>query len=73
MMTREEHLRWSKERAIKYIEGGVFMEAIESMVADLRQHPELKDHLSIELGITQLMAGMLHNPTDMRRFINSFN
>jgi hypothetical protein len=39
-MTRAEHVRWCKARALECLERDGMKEAIASMVSDLRKHPE---------------------------------
>jgi hypothetical protein len=75
-MTRDEHLAWSKARALKYLEPGPFfnpIEAITSMCSDLTKHDELKNHIGINLAMGLLMIGDLHTEREARRFIEGFN
>ena len=71
--TRKEHLDWCKRRALEYVDNGDVQQAFTSMASDLRKHPETVDHAGIELGMMQLMAGMLSTPQEMQRFIEGFN
>ena len=73
MMTRAEHLAWSKERALEYVDAGDLVQAAASMGSDLHKHPELEDHPGLELMMLQLMGGMLNTPADMRHYIEGFN
>lgn len=72
-MTREEHLAWCKERALKYAAIGENAQAFASMASDLSKHPETAGHSAIELGMLMLMGGFLDRPDEMRRFIEGFN
>lgn len=70
---RSEHLDWCKKRALEYVAVGNLSEAYSSMVSDLQQHSETADHVGIELGMLQMMGGMLKSDHDMRNYINGFN
>jgi hypothetical protein len=72
-MTRTEHLEWAKKRAIEYVEQNDLMQAFDSIVSDLRKHPELQEHVGIELGIADRTCGFLNTPRAMRDFIKGFN
>ena len=69
-MDRAEHLHWAKKRALEYLDIGDEAQAYQSLVSDLRDHPELKTHVGIELGFMLMFSG---NMKDMRKFINGFN
>jgi hypothetical protein len=71
--SRSDHLAWCKERALTYCELGDVNQAFASMTSDLGKHPETAGHLGIELGMMQLMGGMLSSPEQMRHFIEGFN
>jgi hypothetical protein len=43
------------------------------MTSDLGKHPETEGHIGIQLGMMQLMGGMLSRPAQMRHFIEGFN
>ena len=72
-MTREEHLAWSKKRALEYVDNNDIQQAYSSMASDLQKHEGTAGHIGIELGMLQMMGGMLKTPCDMRIFINGFN
>jgi len=71
-MTRDEHLAWSKQRALEYLDAGDLREAFTSMGSDLSKHPELRD-----IGFKMFPLGMLyvtqHNARELRRWIEGFN
>ena len=71
--TREEHLQWCKTRALEYVDVGDVQQAFASMASDLGKHSETAGHPGIELGMMQMITGMLSTPGDMRRFIEGFN
>jgi hypothetical protein len=72
-MTRDEHLAWSKERALEYLNRGDLTNAFASMTSDLGKHPELANHSGLMMGAMLLVNGHLSNPEDMRRWIVGFN
>lgn len=73
MKTREEHLKWCKERALEYVERGDMTNAMASMASDLKKHDETANHAGITMGMMMLMGGHLSIPHDMRKFIDGFN
>lgn len=77
-MSRDEHLHWAKERALKYLDAGDCTSALASMMSDLGKHPELADLVSPSkpVGQTLGMAGILaasQGATQLRRWIEGFN
>ena len=72
-MTRAEHLKWCKDRALKYVDLGDTSQAYASMVSDMRKHTETENHIGIELGMMMLMSGHLSTQEEMRKFILGFN
>lgn len=71
-MNRNEYLKWAKERAIKIAneQGGI--EAWSSLVSDLTNHDELKDHVGIGLGLGVLMMSNFEK-NETIKFIEGFN
>jgi len=39
-MTRQEHLKWAKERALEYVDVGDLANAVASMTSDIQKHDE---------------------------------
>jgi len=72
-MNRSEHLEWCKKRALAYVDSGDVSDAFASMGSDLQKHEGTAEHIGIELGMMQIMGGMLKTQNDMRNFINGFN
>jgi hypothetical protein len=71
---RSQHLAWCKKRALEYIDKeDDVTNAFASMMSDLGKHPETAGHIGIQLGMLQMMGGMLKTPHEMRRFIEGFN
>lgn len=71
--TRAEHLAWSKERALAYVDRGDMNGAFTSMASDLSHHPETDGHDGLQLGMMLLMTGHLSTASKMREFIEGFN
>lgn len=71
-MTREEHLKWCKERALAYVNISP-MEAFTSMASDLDKHDETKDHAGVKLGLMLMMSGRLNERDEVIKFIEGFN
>jgi hypothetical protein len=72
-MTRTEHMQWAKDRALKYVEAGNLIEAYSSIASDLQKHPDTANHSGIQIGMIQMITGMLGTPDKMRAFIMGFN
>jgi TorA maturation chaperone TorD len=72
-VTRAEHLRWAKDRALEYADMGDVSQAMASLGSDLNKHPETKDHGGMELMMMMAMAGQLDQPGELRKFIEGFN
>jgi hypothetical protein len=72
-MDRAEHLAWSKRRALAYVDAGDTTNAINSMLSDLRKHPDLRDHAAIGLTVMMMMSGLLSNSDEVRKHIEGFN
>ena len=69
-MTREEHLAWCKKRALEYLPGNP-VEAMTSMMSDMKKHPELKSHAG--LMIAPMFYGAHNDPAAVRKWIEGFN
>lgn len=72
-MTRAEHLRWAKDRALEYADLGDMTNAVASMCSDLRKHPDLENHAGAQLLVMMAAAGHLNSPAALRREIEGFN
>lgn len=72
-MNREEHLKWCKERALRYVDAGDIPQAVASMTSDLGKHPETANHAGMMLGMMMLMSGQLNTQEQARKFIEGFN
>ena len=72
METRDEHLAWCKQRALAYADAGNISDAVASMGSDLEKHPETAGHAGTKLGIGLLIAGLMTDREECRRWINGF-
>lgn len=69
-MTRTEHMRWAKGRALEYVKQNDLQNAVASMMSDLNKHSETRD-----LGGSMGMVGMMEvqrGPDAVRRWIEGF-
>ena len=73
MLNRDEHLRWSKKRAIAYANRGDLFHALTSIEFDLKKHPETANHSSIDFGLRLYINGGLRTIQEMRRFIEDLH
>jgi hypothetical protein len=70
--TRAEHVEWAKRRALEYVDLGLLDDAWASLVSDLQNHPQTRDHSGIGLGMRLLIAEKLSTAGEMRKFIEDF-
>jgi len=71
--SREEHLKWCKERALKYVDEGDLGQAFGSFQNDMRKHKDTYDHIALNLGTMLLMSNNLQTARQMREWIIGFN
>ena len=69
-MTREEHLQWAKERALKEPEISSMWGSFNS---DMSKHEELVSHIALPLGMMLFTSGSWENISDCEKFIEGFN
>ena len=74
-MTRDEHLRWAKDRALEYVNSGDLKNAFASFGSDLSKHPDLQDSVVVfrELGMSLFISGHLSTAKQMTDWIEGFN
>jgi len=72
-MTREEHMKWCKQRAHEYLAKGDVQNAVTSMLSDLSKHPETAIPDGSPLGMLGMMAIMSGDRHEAVRFIDGFN
>ena len=70
-MTRDEHMKWCKERALAYLPSSP-EDAVASMSSDLDKHPETRavNDWIMALGLMYLMN---KDTAGVRRWIEGFN
>lgn len=69
--TRAEHIAACKLRALEYCDRGDLANALSSMLSDLSEHDETRDHVGIKLAAIFLVNGI--NEPAIRRWIDGFN
>ena len=67
--TRREHVARTKAMALEIVEKGTPLDAFTCVVSMFAKHPETVNHFALELGMMQMVAGMLKTPEEMREFI----
>ena len=75
-MTRDEHLQWSKDRALDYLNRGKVADAMTSFMSDATKGPEPIDWSEgayMVLSQLGMMHAIANNSTEMRRWIEGFN
>ncbi len=73
-MTRAEHIKWCKERAIAEMDFYDKPEqGIISMMSDLRKHPETNNDTMQTMCAMMLVAGKIKSRQQAIDFINGFN
>jgi hypothetical protein len=70
MKTRDEHLAWSKKRALEYLPSDPG-NAMTSMMSDLTKHPDLANHIGLR--IAPMFYGAHNDPVAVRLWIEGFN
>ena len=68
--TRDEHLKWCKQRAREYLDAGDLANAVASMVSDMRKHPECGVNESLVLLGMMYVAQLDEN--GVRRWVEGF-
>ena len=69
-MTRAEHVRWCKKRALEYLPDDP-KQAVKSMLSDMNKHDETRELIRGPLG----MMGLFSTETEAqaRKFIEGFS
>lgn len=71
-MTRAEHMRWCKERALQYADRGDLSDAVASMASDLGKHPETEMLGNSPLNMIGLMAAIRGDHHQVHAWITGF-
>lgn len=74
-VTRAEHLQWSKERALEYLEKGDLANGLASFMSDLGKHDEMAPLCEIARRLLPLaMSHVAHGDyRQLRIWIEGFN
>lgn len=72
-MTRDEHLEWAKERALKYADEGDINNAFASIASDLSKHEEFRKPIYETLNQVGFMYLMNRDSSGLRNWITGFN
>ena len=73
MAIHNDHLTWCKQRALEILDAGNIHGAYTSMISDMGNHPDTKDHDALMLGMQLMVNGHLNTDPKMRKFIEDFN
>lgn len=78
--SREDHLKWCKDRALRELEfylrtepGAAVNNAYASFASDMNKHDDTRDHSAITLGLMLMLGGQLKTPESIREYILGFN
>lgn len=69
MTTRQEHLKWCKERAMEYVNAGDIQQGVTSMLSDLNKHPETQG----SVGVGVMISLAVRDLDSAKRFVEGFN
>lgn len=73
-VTRDEHLKWCKDRAMEYVRRGELLEGVTSMMSDMDKNPETKlGPATSALGIQAALSATRGDRDFVERFILGFN
>lgn len=73
-MTRQEHIKWCKERAIQEMDYYKDpLKGIVSMISDIRKHPETNSETLAALCMMQLTTRPNMTRQEAIKFIDGFN
>lgn len=72
-MSRAEHLRWAKDRALEYVEAGDLVNAQASMTSDLSKHPETRGHRALHVWMLLALGGRMDTAEEVRQFVEAIN
>lgn len=74
-MTRTEHIKWCKERALAYLNQTPpdLFYAVASMASDLSKHPETNTEIYAMLCNAGTLAAVNGNEAQVRAWVEGFN
>jgi hypothetical protein len=73
-ITRDEHLKWCKERALEFVANNDCDQALASFISDLNKHDETRNLLEIvkQLTLPLKRMGLLQTQQQLREHIEGF-
>lgn len=71
-MTRQEHLKWAKDRALEYVAQDDVAAAWASFSSDMCKHEELRSHPALRLVSQMVFGGRVTTADQIRREIDGF-
>jgi hypothetical protein len=71
-VTRDEHLAWSKRRALEYVDAGDLSHAVAGMTSDLKTHPDTDNPALDGLATIGMMYVTDGDKGAVQRWIESF-
>lgn len=76
-MTREEHMKWCKDRAMDYVNRGDLQNAVLSMMSDLEKHEDTslkkRGGALAMLGLMAMQQAASNDRDGVVRYIEGFN
>ncbi len=72
-MTRDEHIKWCKARALALVETGDLGHTFGRLMNDINNHPKTQGHVVITRGLTLMMTGRLDTQAEMRELIKGLD
>ena len=73
--TRTMHLSWCKDKAIAEIDDGhpeQITQALQTLIADLGNHPETKHHPLIAIATLEAFGGHINSKEELERLLSGF-
>jgi hypothetical protein len=67
-ITKEEHLQWCKDRAMKYLDKGDYKNAVKSFISDMNKHIGTANHPALNYLIFSCNSVL-----QTKEFIEGFN
>lgn len=70
--TRQEQVRWAKDRALALLDSGQREEALTSLAGDFLDNPDTEGLVNEMTGMLFMIESMFGNDDSTRRFIAGF-
>lgn len=71
-MTKNQYMRWCKERALEYLDRGDLKHALASFIGDVTAHDETRDAINPATLMLATAAAENGDSREMRRWIEGF-